>query len=60
MNTIRVSNGLDPDQDRRSAGPDLGLNRLQGLSADDCKERVLKIIKTLTEFTGTQTYMRCK
>ena len=25
-NTIRVSNGLDPDQDRRSVGPDLGTN----------------------------------
>ena len=30
-NTIRVSNGLDPDQDRRSAGPDLGPNCLQKL-----------------------------
>ena len=34
-NTIRVSNGLDPDQDRRSVGPDLGPNCLQKLSADD-------------------------
>ena len=34
-NTIRVSNGLDPDQDRRSVGPDLGPNCLQRLSADD-------------------------
>ena len=25
---IRVSNGLDPDQDRRSVGPDLGSNCL--------------------------------
>ena len=25
-NTIRVSNGLDPDQDRHSVGPDLGPN----------------------------------
>ena len=32
-NTIRVSNGLDPDQDR-SVGPDLGLNCLQMLSTD--------------------------
>ena len=32
-NTIRVSNGLDPDQDRRSVGPDLGPNCLQRLSA---------------------------
>ena len=33
--TIRVSNGLDPDQDRRSVGPDLGPNCLQRLSAAD-------------------------
>ena len=35
MNTIRVSNSLDPDQARRSVGPDLGTNCLQRLSADD-------------------------
>ena len=43
-NTIRVSNGLDPDQDRRFVGPDLGTNCLQRLSADKkvaaSKERV--------------------
>ena len=27
--TIRVSNGLDPDQDRRKVGPDLGPNCLE-------------------------------
>ena len=27
-NTIRVSNSLDPDQDRHSVGPDLGPNCL--------------------------------
>ena len=41
---IRASNGLDPDQDRSSVGPDLGPNCLQRLSADDksrlSKERV--------------------
>ena len=30
----RISNGLDPDQDRRSVGPDLDPNCLQMLSAD--------------------------
>ena len=35
MNNIRVSNGLDPDQDRRCVGPDLGPNCLQILSVDD-------------------------
>ena len=34
MNTIRVSNGLDPDQDRCLVCPDLGPNCLQRLSAD--------------------------
>ena len=34
-NTIRVSNSLDPDQDRHFVGPDLGPNCLQKLSADD-------------------------
>ena len=34
-NTVRVSSGLNPDQDRRSVGPDLGLNCLQRLAADD-------------------------
>ena len=34
-NTFRMSNSLDPDQDRHSVGPDLGPNRLQRLSADD-------------------------
>ena len=34
-----MSNGLDPDQDRHSIGPDLGPNCLQRLSADD-KSRI--------------------
>ena len=38
-NTNRVSNGLDPDQNRHSVGPDLGLNCLQRLSADDKSRR---------------------
>ena len=38
MNTIRVSNGLYSDQNRRSVGTELGPNYLQMLSAD--KERV--------------------
>ena len=31
---MRVSNGLDPDQNRRYVGPDKGSNCLQRLSAD--------------------------
>ena len=49
MNTIRVSNGLDPDQDRHFVGPDLGQDRhfvgpdlgptrLQRLSTDDTRK----------------------
>ena len=34
-NTIKLSNGLDPDQYRRSVGPDLGPNCLRRLTADD-------------------------
>ena len=34
-NTIRVLNGLDPNQDRHSVGPDMGPSRLHRLSADD-------------------------
>ena len=30
MNTIGVSNGLDPDQDRHSVGADLGPNVCKG------------------------------
>ena len=33
--TLSESNGLDPDQDQHSVGPDLGLNCLQRLSADN-------------------------
>ena len=33
--TLRVSNSLDPDQDRHCVGPDLGPNFLQRLLADD-------------------------
>ena len=33
--SLSVSNGLDPDQDRHSVGPDLGPNCLQRLSVDD-------------------------
>ena len=33
-NTIRVSNGLDLDQDQHFVGPDLGPNYLQRLLAD--------------------------
>ena len=34
LNSIIVSNGLDPDQARHSVGPDLGPKCLQKFSAD--------------------------
>ena len=36
---FRVSNGLDPDQDRHYVGPDLGPKCLQRISADDKSHR---------------------
>ena len=39
FNTIRVSNSSDPDQARHFVEPDLGLNCLQRLSADDKRRR---------------------
>ena len=35
---IRMSNGLDPGQDRHSVGPDLGLSCLKRLSEDDIEK----------------------
>ena len=35
VNSSKVSNSLDPDQARQDIGPDLGLNCLPRLSADD-------------------------
>ena len=40
--TIRVSNSLDPDQERNSAGPDLVPNCLKKLSADDTGRQRVK------------------
>ena len=53
MNTIRVSNGLGPDQDRRSVGPDLGPNCLQKLLAED-KTKELNYKITSLSITGTR------
>ena len=38
-NTIRVPNGLDPDQELHFVGPDLSPNCLQRLSAEDESHR---------------------
>ena len=41
IDTIRVSNGLEPDQDRQSVGPDLVPNYFQKLPTDDKSRRYL-------------------
>ena len=43
-NTIRVSNGLDLDEDRHSVGPDLGLNSLQRLYVSSDDEKILLLL----------------
>ena len=44
-NLSRLANGLSPDQDRCSVGPDLGPNCLQRLSADDKSQLGMKELK---------------
>ena len=46
-----MSYSLDPDQDRRSVGPDLDPNGLQRLSADD------KITLKSQSFSGKESRM---
>ena len=58
MNTIRVSNSLDPDQDRYSVRTELGPNCLQRLSANEkvaaCKERVIFLLRIFISFPGAK------
>ena len=55
-NSIRVSNSLDPDQDRHYVRPDLSPNCLQRLSAGNKShsylQRVLKNLKKYSADTG--------
>ena len=48
MNTIGMSNSLDPDQARRIVGPDLGPNCLPRLSADDTGRQRVKLVYEMT------------
>ena len=41
-NTIRVSTGLDPDQDRRFVGPGIGQNCWQLTSKDTAGKKIVK------------------
>ena len=47
-NSIRVSNGLDADQDQRYVGPDLGPNCLKRLSANDKSPLARKELRGLS------------
>ena len=49
-NTISESNGLDPDRDTHSVGPDLGPNCLQKFSADDMSHLARKELLYWTDF----------
>ena len=42
-----MSNSLDPDQARHFVGPDLGLNCLQGLSAEDTSSQGVNLLSPL-------------
>ena len=48
-NTFRLSNSLNPDQDRHSVGPDLSPNCLQRLSGDNKSSRLQAKILILVD-----------
>ena len=50
INTMRVSNCLDPDRNGHSVGPDLSLNCLQRLLADELAMK--EFIKHFFELVG--------
>ena len=56
---IRVSNSLDPDQDRHYVGPDLGPNCLQRLSADDKWPLARKELRVVCIWFKQHYYMDC-
>ena len=57
-NTIRVSNGLDPDQDQYFVGPDLGPNCLQSLSADDISRQIVSGHVSLQPFLSSADFFQ--
>ena len=61
INTIRVSNSLNQDQDHYSVGQYLGTNCSQGLSADDKKNAAGKErVKQASKCTADDTLIFCK
>ena len=58
-NNIRVSNGLDPDQDWHSVGPDLGPTCLLKLSADDKNHRARVTIQLVYDQSSKISNTSC-
>ena len=56
-NTFRVSNSLDPDQDRHYVGPNLGSNCLQWISAYEKGPRQQEKSKCTTVMTVSDNTM---
>ena len=52
-NTIRLSNVLDPDQDRHSVGPDLGPNCLQRKGFKQQTTKVAARKERVKDYDGT-------
>ena len=56
-----MSNKLDPDQDQRFVGPDLGPNWLSRLSADDTgRQRVKSVNQCLVHIISSGIYKQQK
>ena len=55
-NTISVSNSLDSNQARRFVGPDLDLNCLQRISADDTTRQRDNMAKRAVHAWAVSTY----
>ena len=56
-NTIRVSNCLDPDQDRHSVGHDLSPDCFQRLSADDKSPLARRELKPQSQLQRMTNFM---
>ena len=54
---IRVSNSLDPDQDRHSVGPDLGPNCLKKLSVPPARN--ISLILTILDLQEVGPDLHC-
>ena len=53
-----MTNSLDPDQARRSVGPDRGPNCLQKLSSDDTSRKRVNFSEVLGSKLMSQTFKK--